>query len=112
GLISGQAEHAAGGAESGSIASDFGWNQLLASGARISLSAANQFLRFFTGNKESVATTLFSGTVTQPILRGFGTTVVLEPLIQAERDVIYQIRGFERYRQNFAVQIASDFYRV
>jgi outer membrane protein TolC len=50
--------------------------------------------------------------VTQPLLRGFGTEIVREPLTQAERDLIYQIRAFERFRQTFSVDVISEFYRL
>jgi len=37
---------------------------------------------------------------------------VQENLTQAERDVLYQIRSFNRYRKDFVVSIADDYYRV
>ena len=40
--------------------------------------------------------------VTQPLLRGSGSRIVYEPLTQAERDLIYEVRSFERYRRSFA----------
>lgn len=44
-----------------------------------------------------------------PLLRGSSRFVVSEPLRQAERDVIYAIYEFERFKQTFAVQIASNY---
>ncbi len=112
GLISG--DYVWGGSEpqSGSIVSDFGWNQVLATGARLSLSVANNFTRFFIGGRREVATTLISGSLTQPLLRGFGPGVALEPLTQAERNVIYSIRALERFRQTLVVDVTSEFYRL
>jgi hypothetical protein len=46
-----------------------------------------------------------------PLLKGFGM-VNLEPLIQSERSLIYQIRNFEDYRRQFVVNIASSFFRL
>ena len=112
GLISGDYVRDGQGNSTGSISSDFGWNQVFASGARLALSVTNNFSMFFFGNKKDVANTIISGTFTQPLLRGFGSKVIQEPLIQAERQVIYQIRSFERFRQTFLVQISSQFYRV
>ncbi len=54
----------------------------------------------------------FSLNITQPILRGFGADIVKEPLTQAERDVLYQARGYERFRRTFAVDIAQRFFQV
>src|SRR2546422_3047042 len=81
-----------GGSESGSIATRFGWDLLLVNGARLSINLLNNFSQFFTGDKREVAATIFQGTLTQPLLRGFGTEIVREPLTQAERNVTYQVR--------------------
>jgi outer membrane protein TolC len=37
---------------------------------------------------------------------------VTEPLTQAERDVVYAIWRFERFKKNFAVRVASEYLRV
>jgi outer membrane protein TolC len=46
------------------------------------------------------------------LLRGFGEDVVLEPLTQAERDVVYEARAYERFMHTFAVDVAERFFRV
>lgn len=51
-------------------------------------------------------------TATLPLMRGSGEFVVTEPLTQAERDVIYAIYQFERFKQTFAVDIASEYLSV
>jgi outer membrane protein TolC len=96
----------------GGATTDFGWNQLFASGARLSVSAFSNFLKFYTGNREEVANTLLNGTITQPLLRGFGSHIVQEPLTQAERNAVYEIRTFERFRKTFAVEVTSEYYNV
>ena len=48
--------------------------------------------------------------VSQPLLRGFGREVTLNPLIQSERDLVYRIRAFERFRESFSIDVASRFY--
>jgi outer membrane protein TolC len=50
--------------------------------------------------------------VTQPLLRGFGKRIVMEPLTQAERNVVYQARSFERFRRTFAVDVTSRYLRI
>ena len=47
-----------------------------------------------------------------PLLRGAGEHIVTEPLTQAERDVIYEMWDFERYKRTFAVDIATRYYNV
>lgn len=46
-----------------------------------------------------------------PLLRGAGT-VASESLIQAERNVVYAARNFERFRRELFVSIASDYIRL
>jgi outer membrane protein TolC len=50
--------------------------------------------------------------IVQPLLRGAGYTVALENLTQAERDTLYALRDFTRFRQDFSARIASEFYGV
>jgi len=47
-----------------------------------------------------------------PLLRGSGAHIVAEPLTQAERDAVYAIYTFERFKRTFAVNIASDYLAV
>ena len=51
-------------------------------------------------------------TVSLPLLRGAGRHIVTEPLTQAERDVVYQIWKFERFKRTFAVGIAREYFSV
>jgi len=50
--------------------------------------------------------------ITQPLLRGYGREIVEEPLTQAERDVVYEVRSYERFRRSFAVDVATQLYRI
>jgi len=47
-----------------------------------------------------------------PLMRGSGRDIVREPLTQAERNTIYAIYDFERFKREFAVSIASDYLGV
>ena len=89
-----------------------GFSQLLAGGARISIDIAMDWTRFLTGDPRTSLASMLSASATQPLLRGRGRQVVQENLTQAERDVLYQIRSFNRYRKEFVVSIADDYYRV
>ena len=51
-------------------------------------------------------------TMTIPLLRGAGRDVVREPLTQAERNLVYSIWTFERYRQTFALALAKAYFNV
>lgn len=112
GVMTGDFRHDAGDEELGEVTGSWGWDQVLASGARVSINLFQNALQFFTGDRREVARNVFNATVTQPLLRGFGSTVTLEPLIQARRDLLYQIRAFRRFRKVFAVRVIAEYYRV
>jgi outer membrane protein TolC len=89
-----------------------GFNQLLADGAQISTSIAIDWARFLTGDPDTSLGSVLTASVTQPLLRGRGRKVVQENLTQAERNALYQIRSFNRYRKTFVVSIVDAYYRV
>jgi len=89
-----------------------GFNQLLADGAQIGTSIAIDWARFLTGDPRTSLGSVLSASVTQPLLRGRGRKIAQENLTQAERDALYQIRSFNRYRKTFVVSIADAYYRV
>jgi outer membrane protein TolC len=91
---------------------EIGFNQMLADGGQISTSIALDWARFLTGDPRTSLGSVLSASITQPLLRGAGREVAQENLTQAERDVLYQIRSFNRFRQTFVVSIISDYYRV
>jgi FkbH-like protein len=51
-------------------------------------------------------------TITIPLLRGSGSHIFAEPATQAERNVLYAIWEFVRFRQTFAVEIAKEYLTV
>ena len=89
-----------------------GFDQLLAGGARVSTSIALDWARFLTGDPRTSLGSVLSASVTQPLLRGAGRKIVQENLTQAERNALYQIRAFNRYRETFVVSVVTDYYRV
>ncbi|UCF15562.1 MAG: TolC family protein [Phycisphaerales bacterium] len=97
-----------------SVGSDsrVGFNQLLADGAQIGANVAVDWARFLTGDPRSSLGSVLTATVSQPLLRGRGRKIVQENLTQAERNALYQLRAFARYRKTFVVSIVGAYYRV
>jgi outer membrane protein TolC len=91
---------------------ELGFKQLLADGAQISASIAYDWLRYLTGDPRASIGSVLSATLVQPLLRGSGRKVVQEKLTQTERETLYQIRAFNRYRKTFVTSIVNDYYRV
>ncbi|MBN1788195.1 MAG: TolC family protein [Sedimentisphaerales bacterium] len=91
---------------------DFGFQLLLANGARIGVKIALAWFQVFTGDLSGGLVSVLSPTINVPLLRGSDIRVVMENLTQAERDTLYQIRAFNRYRQMFVVSVISQYYLV
>jgi outer membrane protein TolC len=92
--------------------SSVGVDLLLAGGARIAVDLSSNFLRFLTGDPRVATSSALTATIAQPLMAGAGRDVVLENLTQSERNVLYELRSFTRFRKDFAIDIASSYYRV
>lgn len=86
--------------------------QLLLDGVLINASIAIDWLRFLTGDPRHTIGSVLSGDLAIPLLGSGAGKVAQEDLTQSERDVLYQIRTFNRYRQTFVVSIVDDYYNV
>jgi len=81
-------------------------------GARFAFDLGVDLVKLLTQDKASALGSLADATLSIPLLRGSGRFVVTEPLTQAERDVVYAVYTFERFKRTFAVQVASDYLDV
>ncbi len=94
------------------LSDDLGASVTSVAGTRVVASFVNTFLRSLVNGGRFDGSSILNLTLTQPLLRGAGRAIVREPLTQAERDVVYQMRSFERFRATFAVQVVSDYYGI
>jgi len=97
---------------SGSLGSSLGFTKRLATGGQIVLTAASRVFQFFSGAARRDTSTVLDLAITQPLLRGAWPSIAQEPLTQAERNVIYAVRAFERAKHEIAVQVATDYYQL
>jgi len=91
---------------------DVSWSKLFETGVSVSAGLALDLVRLLTGDREETLGIAADATISIPLLRGAGRRIVAEPLTQAERDVIYAIHDFERFKRTFAVRVASDYLAV
>jgi len=77
---------------------------------RTNLSTSNTRTESSGGTGGAANASSASITVSQSLLRGAGRAVVREPLTQAERNLVYRLRTFELFRQDFTIQAVSSFY--
>lgn len=90
----------------------FGASVLLKGGGRFAVNLTSDFLRFLTGDDRVSTSSALAASFTQPILRGAGRKIAAEQLTQSERNVLYSLRSFTRYRKEFSVDICSRYYGV
>jgi outer membrane protein TolC len=93
------------------VTNSVGVRQQLPYGGEIVAQALVDFVNALSDGAESGerAELVLSGTI--PLLRGAGL-VNLEPLIRAERELVYEVRSFEDFRRSFAVQVATQYFRL
>jgi outer membrane protein TolC len=94
------------------VETNFGFSQLLATGARIGTEVVIAWAEVLSGNMEGGLLSVLNASVTQPLLRGRDRTVVFEDLTQAERDTLYQVRTFNRFRKTLVVSVVSQYFQV
>jgi hypothetical protein len=88
-----------------------GVRQQLPYGGEVVAEGLVGFVQGLNGNVADGETAQVALTGSIPLWRGAGL-VNLEPLIASERALVYGTREFEDFRRQFAVQVATRFFRV
>ncbi len=89
---------------------NLGFNRLLKTGTLVGARIGARWANILTGLGDSGLSGVFGASVLQPLLRGSDPRIVREPLTQAERDVLYQIRTVCRFRRQLAVSVVTQYY--
>ena len=84
----------------------------LKTGGGIVAQLAVDLVKLLTMDRSSSLGIFGDATISVPLLRGAGRHIASEPLTQAERDVVYAIWAFERFKRTFAVRIAGEYLAV
>ena len=97
-----------------SLIADLGVTQRLPYGGTISASALAEYVSFLRQASTSTAdeesqTFGINVALELPLLRGAGR-VAREDLVQAERNLVYAVRGFERFRREFLVDLSATYF--
>jgi hypothetical protein len=89
--------------------SGLGFQKLFPTGALLLFRFANQVIvnMAATGTNRVITPSTISMDFTQPLLKDGGRAVTLEPLTLTERNLLYQVRGYARFRKEFYVAIAG-----
>ncbi len=89
-------------------ANRLGFTRNLAGGGQFATHILNSLFWDF-GNGLRAGSAALVTTFTQPLLRGAFRHVRLESLTQAERDLLYSVRDFARFRRLFYIDITSSY---
>jgi len=91
-----------------------GLNQdhLIGDGILVGTGLAIDWARFLTGDPQTTLGTVLTATVTAPLIGAGAGKTARENLTQAERNVLYRIRTFNRYRKTFVTSIIGEYYNV
>jgi outer membrane protein TolC len=90
----------------------FGILRWLAMGTQLTFDITKDFISYLTGDKDTDIQTIISMNILQPLLRGAGRKIAQEDLIQSERNAVYEIRSFMRYRKGFSIDTTEQFLEV
>src|SRR5204863_6867606 len=94
-----------------SLVNKIGVSEVLKTGGALSVNLANDILRYYTGEPRRSVLSLVSVNVAQPLMRGFGrNNPAVESLTQAERNVIYAVRNYSYFQDQFALEITNDYF--
>lgn len=83
-----------------------------ANGSQFMGMLAVDLAKLLNGTQEGSTGVRLDSSISIPLMRGSGKFIVTEPLTQAQRDVVYAIYRFERFKRTFSVGIASDYLSV
>lgn len=92
----------------GSLGTDW----LIRDVGRITTALTGDFTRFITGDPSLTTASQLSVTILRPLLRDSGFKQQAENYVQAERQMLYDLRDFTQFRKDFTVQVATAYYRV
>ncbi len=97
-----------GAADNWTLNNGIGMAKVLPTGALLLANFANQTVFNITNPKKTTSVTSLDLSAIQPLLQGGGKAVALESLTEAERQLLYQIRDYARFRKELYVEIASQ----
>ena len=91
------------------VTANAGVKQKLPYGGELVAQGLVGFVNALDGNVSSGETASVALSATIPLLRGAGM-VNLEPLIDGERQLVYQVRTFESFRRDFVISVAVQYF--
>lgn len=86
--------------------------RLFRTGGRLTVNLLNSVMLYYSGKPE-LSFSRVSATLAQPLWQGFGkNNPQVEELIQQERNMVYAVRDFSFFQDEFILGIANDYFRM
>lgn len=90
------------------VNSTAGLSRRFSTGAELLVQLANQVVVDLSGGQPTISVSTLGLSLAVPFLRGGGFAVTLEPLTLAERNLLYAIRSYARFRSVFFVALTGQ----
>ena len=94
------------------VGADGSLSRKFKNGVELTSALSVDLAKMLSGDRGSSFGLTYDGSLSVPLLRGSGKFIVTEPLTQAERNLVYQVREFEQYKRRFVVSIANSYLGV
>ncbi len=88
------------------------WSKRFKSGLEITTLLGIDLVKLLTLDKASSFGIFADASISMPLLRGAGRTVVTEPMTQADREVVYAMYRFERFKKTYSIQVTRQYLTV
>jgi len=86
--------------------------RLFRTGGRLTVNLLNSVMLYYSGKPE-LSFTRISATLAQPLWQGFGkNNPQVEELIQQERNMVYAVRDFSLFQDEFTLGIANQYFQL
>jgi len=85
------------------------WNKRLQAGASLSSRLVFDLAKLLSNNGHSAFGVVWDSSISIPLLSGSTKEVVMESVTQAERELLYALYKFSRFRRSFAVRITEEY---
>jgi len=90
-----------------STVSDIEMRRAFTAGGTLLVGLANSIVWQFSGQGSTLNTSLANFAFSQPLLQYAGKPRIMEQLTRSERNLLYNVRQYERYRQGFYLDITA-----
>ncbi|MFW6065571.1 MAG: TolC family protein [Planctomycetota bacterium] len=107
-----EAVHNDGDANAATAGAELSLTRKFIHGGVLVLAAGVDFATDFTGGSNTTVGSLLEANLTQPLLRGAWSGAAYEDHYRRERDFLFAVYDYERFRETFATQVVSRYYSL